>query len=262
MIPGIEPVESLLVTVGLRSIVTKKVERFTKAKLDRMRTLPNEIQRLARDTINNKLTEGFYSDLNYRSMLKDLARGVDMHQVQDMIEGFPPEYQAVGNALMIMASQTIAELAKQIPTSSYQTVAGLTTLLPDDLKLWRFVSILEVLDNPLEVFPLIATGALLRSQAAAVRQLYPTISAHIDAWLLDATIKAKAKVKSFELAPRAEIGVRAWMGQSPVGKGLLSSAQATLQAAKVKRAVQSQKKSSKLPAMSETGSQRSDMGAP
>ena len=49
------------------------------------------------------------------------------------------------------------------------------------------------------VFPLMNTGALLRSQATAVRQLYPTMSEAIDAAIpQDATIKAKAAKKSFE----------------------------------------------------------------
>lgn len=262
MIPPISPAESLLVTIGLRTLITKEVEKVTKGKLDRIRTLPLEIQRLARDMVNDRLTETFYSDLNYRAMVKDLAKGVDMQQVQDMLTAFPPEYRAAATALLLISGQVIQQLQAQIPTSSYQTVAGLTNLLPDDLKLWKFVSILEVLDNPLLVFPLMATGALLRSQAHAVRTLYPTLSAHIDAWILDATIKAKSKLKSFELSPRAEVGVKAWMGQGPVSPSMLATSQTAVKDAKEKKAARIQQHKSKLAGMSETQSQRSDMKAP
>lgn len=262
MIPPIAAAESLLVVIGLRTLITQKVERITKSKLDRIRTLPNEVQRLSRDMVNDKLTEGFYSDLNYREMVKDLSKGVDMQQVQDMLNEFPPEYRAAATALLLISGQVIQQLQAEIPTSSYQTVSGMTNLLPDDVRLWKFISILEVLDNPLSIFPLMATGALLRSQAHAVRTLYPTLSAHIDAWILDATIKAKAKTKSFELSPRAEVGVKAWMGQGPMSSGALQSSQAAVKDAKDKQAARIQQHKSKVAGMSETAAQATDLKAP
>jgi hypothetical protein len=266
MIPPISPAESLLVTIGLRTLITKKVERVTKGKLDRVRTLPLEVKRLGRDMVNDHLTETFYSSLNYRAMLKDLSEGVDMQQIQDMLTSFPAQYRAAATALLLISNQVIQQLQTELPTSSYQTVSGMKNLIPDDARTWKFVSILEVLDNPLLVFPLMATGALLRSQAHAVRTLYPTLSAHIDAWILDATIKAKAKLKSFELSPRAEVGVKAWMGQGPVSPGVLASSQQAVQSAKDKKvAAQSQaqaKRKSNLPQMSETAAQGTDLKAP
>lgn len=262
MIPPISPAESLLVTIGLRTLITKNVEKVTKGKLDRIRTLPLEVQRLARDMVNGKLSESVYSDLNYRAMVKDLSQPVDMQQVQDMLSQFPQQYRAAATALLLISGQVIQQLQAQIPTSNYQTVSGMTNLMPDDVKLWKFVSILEVLDNPLLVFPLMATGALLRSQANAVRTLYPTLSAHIDAWILDATIKAKAKVKSFELSPRAEVGVKAWMGQGPMSASALRSSQAAVKTAKDKQATRVQQHKSKVAGMSETQAQASDLKAP
>lgn len=229
IVPAIAPVEAMLIAVGLRSIISHQTERITKAKLDRMRTLPSEVRRLSRSVVSGELDQPFYSDLDYRGILKDLAKGVQMQQVQDMIEEFPARYKAVGSALMILARQVVPQLADNIPTSSYQTIAGSKSLLPSDTRIWKFVSILELLDNPLLVFPLMSTGALLKSQAQAVRTLYPSLSAAIDAALFEATVKAKTKKKSFELPPRAERGVKAWMNKGPVPTSSLKLAQASVQ---------------------------------
>ena len=271
----IAEVESCLAVIGLRTGISDKVERITKPTLERIAGFEKEIGRLARDLVNNKLTETFYSDLNYRAMLRQLAHGVNLKQVQEMADQFPDEYRDAAHAMTIAASQVIKTLSGMIPTSVYTTVAGPTTLLPDDMKIWKFVSILEVLDNPLMVFPLMNTGALLRSQATAVRQLYPTMSEAIDAAILDATIKAKAAKKSFELAPRAEVGVKNWIRTNPspvaapvvaklaeTAKKRLQSSQAAAQRGKDKQAQRDPPKGSRAVAMAETTSQRSDLNAP
>ncbi len=271
----ISPAEATLAVIGLRTIISDKVERITKPTLDRIDGLEKEIKRLSRDLVNDKLTETFYSDLNYRAMLRQLANGVNLQQVQAMADQFPTEYRDVANAMTISASHVIQTLSGMIPTSVYTTVAGPTTLLPDDMKLWSFVSILEVLDNPLMVFPLMNTGALLRSQATAVRQLYPTLSGEIDAAILDSTIKAKANRKSFELSPRAEVGVKNWIRTNPspeaapiveklaaTTKKRLQTSQAAAQRGKDKKAQADTPKATKPVAMSETSSQRSNMNAP
>jgi len=268
----ISPVEACLAVVGLRPIISAKVEKIRASTLERIDGLEREVQRLARQMIRNELTDTFYSDLNYRAMLKDLARGVEVDQVQAMADAFPPQYRDVGHALSITASQVIKTLSDMVPKSVYTTVAGPTSLLPDDVKLWSFVSILEVLDNPLIVFALMNTGALLRSQATAVRQLYPTLSADIDAAILDATVKAKTKSKAFELAPRAEVGVKTWIrtGGTPVAADMAAKTKANLmtsQAASARRkdkqaAQQSAKGATKTVQMTETASQRSNPNAP
>lgn len=261
--PPITPVEACLAVIGLRTIISRKTERVSRATLDRIDGLGNEVSRLARALVKDEITETFYSDLNYRQTLADLSKGFELDQVHEMADQFPAEYRDVGHALTIAASQVMKELATMIPTSVYTTVTGPTQLIPDDVKIWKFVSILEVLDSPLMVFPLMATGALLRSQAHAVRVIYPTLSAAIDAAILDATIKAKANKKSFELAPRAEVGVKAWMGQPPVSASMLKTSQAAAQRTKAKQEQAKQGKAAgKTVAMGETPSERSNMNAP
>ena len=215
MTPDIDPVEATMAVIGLRTIISKEVERITKGTLTQVANLGKKVAQQSRALVNDELEETFYSDLNYRAMLHDLAEGVDLGQVQEMAERFPPEFQDLGMALATQAAQIVQALEGMVPKSLYQTATGLQNLAPPDVEVWKFVSILEVLDDPLLVFPLMSTGALLRSQAQAVRTLYPILCSAIDAALFDAALKAKQKRKSFELSPRAEHGVRVWAMSRP-----------------------------------------------
>lgn len=260
-----------MAVIGLRAIVSKKVERIKREQLDRIDGLEKKVTSTARDLVNDKLTATFYSDLNYRAMLRDLSEGFDLKQVQEMADHFPPEYRDIGLALTAQSTQVIEALMKMVPTSSYETITGAKALLPSDVKVWRFVSILEVLDDPLLVFPLMNTGALLRSQATAVRQLYPTFSAAVDAALFEATVKAKAKRRSFELAPRAEVGVQAWASTSPTAspavaaqrKARIQTSQAVVQKSKADQEQRKAKAQAERGVkMTETTAQRADPAAP
>jgi hypothetical protein len=262
MLPEIALVEAALSVIGIRTLITRKVERITKGKLAEIAHVPKDVERMARQLVTGKLEATFRSDLNYRATLKDLAAGWDEQQVSDMIEAFPPAYQAVGTAIVVHAKQIMDALMQFYPTSVYQTVAGATNLVPSDVKIWKFVNILEVLDDPLTVFSLMHTGALLKNQAAAVRAVYPSLSAAIDAALAEATIRAKGEKKSFELPPRAERGVKAWNGNGPIDPKLLRAAQATAATAKARQIQQKKDTADRLAKQMQTPTQRPDPGAP
>lgn len=235
-LPKIAPVESLLMAVTLKAVISREVETITKAKLQSMSRLPRRVNDLARKLVNDELKATVYADLNFRRAVKDLSTGWNIEQVVAMTEKFPPEYQVAGSALIIKSKEIVTELQKFIPTAQYQTLAGSVDLIPADTKLFRFISILDVLNDPLIVFPLMATGALLKSQANAVRVVYPTLSTAIDAAILQATMTAKAAKKSFELPYRAEYGIKAWFGKGPVSTDTLQKAQATVAKQNAKKA--------------------------
>jgi hypothetical protein len=235
-LPKIADVEALLMTVGLRAVISRQVETVTKAKLKTMSAIPKQVADLARKLVNDELSPSFYSDLNYRQAVKELAAGFKIEQVVAMTQKFPREYQVAGSALIIKAQEVVQQLSQLVPVSQYQTLAGSVDLLPADTKLFKFISILEVLDDPLMVFSLMGRGALLKTQANAVRVCYPTLSAAIDAAILQATMTAKSAKKSFELPYRAEYGIKAWFGKGPVPTSTLQKAQAAVARSNAKKA--------------------------
>lgn len=225
-IPPIAPVELMLVSIGLKPIISKEVETISPAKLAEMDKIPDEIRKLSDQLVHGKDVEvPDYAEFDYRAAIKELAAGWDVQQVKDMVAKFPPQYKIVGTALIVKAQETIKQLLQGYPVAQYQTLTGSIDLLPSDVKLFKFVSILEIVDEPLNVFKFMGTGSLLKTQARAVRVVYPTLSAAIDAAIFNATISAKAANKSFELPPRAEYGVKNWFGKSQVSSSMLQQAQ-------------------------------------
>jgi hypothetical protein len=227
-LPEIDPVEKLMVTVGLRALISREVERFKKSDLKTANDLPKTISKLASDMVNGTLEAAGNSDFDYKSMLKDLARGWEPEQVVEMMAAFPPDLAVYSTALVLKAKAVIEGLEHDYPQTNYVTATGSINLVPADKKIFKFVQVLEALCDPLQVFALMAAGALLQTQVKAVRLVFPKLSQAIDAAILQATLKAKAAKKSFELEPLAEIGVRAWFGKGPIPTDSLKKAQAAV----------------------------------
>lgn len=225
-LPAISLVEALMLGVGVDAIISRKVEKVNRARLRRTAKLPSDIARLANKLVRGKLEPVIPAgDFDWRVAVSELAAGWETQQVIDMCRQFPPQYQAAASALVIKSMALIKELSAGLPLQKYQTFAGSANLIPADAHIFKFENVLAVIRDPLVVFPLMAAGALLKIQANAVRETYPTIAAAIDAALFQATAAAKAAKKSFELTERAEKGVRAWMGQAPTGPAALRQSQ-------------------------------------
>src|SRR5882672_4114564 len=258
--PQIMPVEAAMSVIGIKPFLSREVEHIGKGKLEQIQAVPKKVHDLARQLVNGEIEAKFRTNLNYKALLKDMATGFDVDQVKEMVAKFPPELNTLGSALVIMAMHLVEQLDSLYPRSAYLTMAGPKQLMPSDTKLWRFVSILEVLDDPLQVFALMAQGALLKSQAEAVRLVYPTLSDSIDYAIITETIKAKAHKKSFQLNPRTEYGVRSWTGQGPVDTGLLRSAQDNIAQGKEKQTQNDQAVAMKRGQVDKTQTQKVESG--
>jgi hypothetical protein len=235
-LPPISLIESLLLGVGIDAVISRKVEKFNKARFRRAAKLPSDIARLSRKLVRGELEPSIPSgDFEWRQAVSELAAGWDPEQIIQMLNKFPPRYQAAASALVIKSMALIKELSAGLPLQKYQTFAGSANLIPADAHIFKFETVLAVIRDPLVVFPLMAGGALLKIQANAVRQTYPTISAVIDAAIFQATASAKAAKKSFELTERVEKGVRAWMGMAPTGPAALQQSQKNVAHMNMKR---------------------------
>ena len=214
--PTIAPAEALLATIGIKPVVSREVEKVHLYQLREAMALDKTVAKKATALVNGELEDEYADTIDYKAVLADLAKGFQAKQAQQMIAAFPGKYRSLGAGFIMLATSLATELQKMYPISQYATVMGTTNERPSDLKFWQFVNILEVLNDPLMVFPLMASGALLRKQGQAVRLVYPTLSSAIDNCLFQASVAAKTAKKSHELEPRAEIGVKAWFGQSPI----------------------------------------------
>jgi len=217
-----------MIVTGLRSLISRKVEKFQRSQLTEFNELDQLVKRQVYALVNDELRPVKSGVFQYRSLLKDLAMGWDPEQVLTMIETFPVQLRPYASALVVKMKALIDTLLTKYPQTNYVTATGSINLVPADKKIFKFVQILEVLCDPLSVLNLMSDGSLLHNQADAVRMVYPSLSQAIDANLLERTVAKKAQDKSWELPERTEIGLRAWFGKGPVSPETLQKAQANV----------------------------------
>ena len=82
-----------------------------------------------------------------------------------------------------------------------------------------------VINDPLSVFPLMETGALLRRQVLAVQAIYPSIAQCILEALYSALVAEKARKASFQLDYAVELGIEKFIGKSSMNQTMKQALQ-------------------------------------
>lgn len=226
-IPEIDEAEALFCVVGVRDIVSKTAQRITKSDLGEALRLPWTITRLARAVVNDELTGVEFSDFNYNATLQSLSEDYKPQHVEDMVARFAPADLDLAASFIGLAGNVFTYLQTKIPTSTYATISGDTQLQPNTYAVHSFMSLLEVLDDPLRVFPLMQQGGLLKAQVQIVRELYPSFAAAVDAALTTSILNEKTARASYELPPYAEMGVTRWFGNTAVTPAMQKALQAS-----------------------------------
>lgn len=219
----INPGELALATIGVSAIIDGNVPKMGIERQRAAYAIPGKLQKLAADVVDGEIKRPpMPRPHSYRKLLDHFAKGLQPDQIQSLVAAFPHDASQMSGEFLLCAQAALEHLKKMFPMSVYSTFTGPQNLTPDDVSVWRFFSQLEVLDDPLRVFPLIATGALLKSQVQALREIYPTLSGQpdtnegIDAAIYGAVATRSAAAplaKPFRLPPRAELGVATWLGR-------------------------------------------------
>jgi hypothetical protein len=209
----VAPEEALLAVVGVDCVIK---DEFPKIGITRVReaaklmeTIDEKVKSMVRGSGTYKMAERAH---NYRDLLDRLTVPFPADEVGKIIESFPPEEHELAGPFSLLAQHAFAQVQALFPISSINGIAGPRNIEPTNEKIWHFFNQLSVLNNPLRVIDLIGAAALLKSQVAAMRDVYPTVSQYIDHAIIEAIVEAKAENEKFQLSPRAEMGVTKWRG--------------------------------------------------
>lgn len=210
----INPGELALACVGLGPIIRGDMPKIGLGRLNEMGNIPKEITRLAGKLCDGELKYQPYShEHKYRTLLDRLTNPLKQHELDDLIGKFHIEAGDIATQFSIVVQQALADLKAIFPVSVYRTFAGPKNIEPNANVVFEFLNRLDVINDPLRVFPLIATGALLGTQRDIVQQIYPTLSGFMTKEIYAAVAKRRAEgpvTKPWQLPPRAEIGVAKW----------------------------------------------------
>lgn len=212
--PPIDPGEAALAVIGVSTIIDGEMPRVGVEKTHEIATLGKRIQEAARDVAAGKTQKvAVPRPQSYRTLLDRLSRGLTPDQVQELVQKFPPEASDMSGPFSIAVQQCMDHLKSIFPTSEYVTFTGPRTMTPPEDVVFDFLLQYMVIDQPMRVFMLMAGGALLRSQALAVQQFFPTFSKNVTAAMYEAIGKEKAAAPTkYQLRIPVADSFKIWKG--------------------------------------------------
>lgn len=231
----IDHVECMLAVIGIRPIISKEVEKVTMAQAREALELPKTIYAKAYEVVCGDKFKVPRSGINYKKMLIDINEKYNEAQMIAMVEKFPPALHALRDQFIAKAQEVVKLLQSLFPMQTKTTMLGPENIAPPMLAVKRFVTSLDVLDNPLTVLEHIACGSLLKSQTVIMEEVYPTLSEAITDALIEAATREKAKAQSFRLPAKVNVGYGIWTGVPRVTPALQKRLQDNFAKAKEKK---------------------------
>jgi hypothetical protein len=221
----LDPAEALLTITGVGLLTGERKADISTDEIKRAAVLADTIEMKAKATFNQSLDSRAPAPINFRRSLRQLSSIQDHGKHADRMERFPSGYTRLGISYNILLHQLQAEILKMMPVQTWQGIGGTETAPPSDLKFWKFLSILQVIDEPLTVFRLIANGQLLKKQALAVKAIYPSVAEAITTALTTCWISHKAVKADYRPNWILNKGLAAWFEGSPMPPDMLRRAQ-------------------------------------
>lgn len=216
-LPPIDHGEAALATIGINAVIADDVPRVGVERMREIGNIGKRIEQKAKALVAGELRgHGIPRPHSYRTLLERLSRGLAPTELQAIVDRFPAEASDISGPLMLSVQHALDYLRQAFPTSEYVTFTGPQQMPPPADLVGAFFLKLQVVNDPLLVFDLAGSAALLQSQAACVKELFPTLSRAITAAIIAATAAAKGAKKSFQLPQRVSMGVANWMGNRVV----------------------------------------------
>jgi hypothetical protein len=204
MIPKIEPGEMIFVVTGITPVMKGEHPKITQKLLEEVARLPKTIKELAEQCLGS-IKYRSSPVPSYDEQLAYFNAPLDPGYVQDIVSKFPDEAMEFAVPYSLIVQSAVEHLRTEFPRSTYETFVGPRPLTPDDLRVWKFNARLDMLDDPLKLFALVSTGALLKSQVEPLDEILPTFLAACKAALKDALIDRIAANPKYLVPPRIEL---------------------------------------------------------
>lgn len=211
----IDPAEAVLSVIGVRPIVSHEIEHVTSLQLGKAHLVGPDIDKQAKALIYNKIkpdNEDF-DPIFYYKTLRDLTTPYDKQQVISMIQSIPEFMGELQTKFIALAGQTFQYLYKNFPIQARQALTGPSNTRPPSQQIVKFESLLYVLDDPMRLFGLVASGLISQDQLDGLQAIYPTILKQMKKSLATFVSERKARdgIK-FHLAHNTESSIERVLG--------------------------------------------------
>lgn len=213
---NLDTTECLLSVIGIRPFIYRDFAAVTKEQLEQLGRMPVTIEKLARELCRGDLAGVGISALDYDKTLRELYEDYGPEDFDKAHRALAKNAAEFDLPLLAKVADVIQFLRTLFPRESYTTLEGQDQMEPNAYAVIAFTAVLDAIDDPLTVFKGMSNASVLGSQVAAVRHVYPTLSAAIDEAVTEMPAELRAAKASFNLAWDTEVGINKWLGRPPV----------------------------------------------
>lgn len=189
----IDVAEALLAAIGVRPIISKAVEKIPMPTFHEAAGMQKTIESLAKDLVRGQLDRSSFKSIDYDRTLKDLSEPPQPDQIEAMLNSFPREFQEYGATFLGQAALAYNYLKTKFPIVVVKTVTESVNLPPSYIAIGNFEDQLEIVDQPLAIFRILAQNSLVSDVALALQKVYPSFFAAIVRALVQAIGNEKLK---------------------------------------------------------------------
>lgn len=218
----INPAEALLAIIGVRPIISHRIEEITPQEWRNVDNIQSIIRAQAERMVKNELEDRVrdFDPIMYQKTLGELTQPYKASQVEAMLHQLPPFFTPFLDDFMALSRKTFQYLYQHFPIQVRQSVAGPSNVKPAGRLINKFESLLYILDNPIEVFTLMNEGRLLSYQVEGLKAIYPSVYDYMERSIRSALGDEKVQDKKFQLARKIEFGVQMFLGKSSISDSL------------------------------------------
>lgn len=213
----LDPAEALLAITGVGPAVGDPMPKITMAMLHEAADVQKTIRKSAKllafgETVKYRIPARSYK---WTKLHDNLSVPMTEKALDAVHDAFPPIAQSIDGDYQTLLQNVHQHLADMFPIQVHKGFLGDKYVEPDSLSTFGFYNQLNLLMKPLEIFSLIGSAALLRSQVKPMRDLFPTLTEEIDQEIWNALGEA-ALVASYELPSRVQQGLGVWFDRRTV----------------------------------------------
>jgi hypothetical protein len=252
--------ELLLSVTGIKPVLTRPVKPVTVGQIREAGDVPARLRLLASKFVLGTLEADAMPDdpVAYDALLDAFSEAPDEDQLAAMIANIPAADHDDASAYLACSGRAWAYLQGRYPIAPERGLLTATPRRPSDMALTAFEFELLIVDQPLGVFGLIDSGALLGPQVKALAACYPELHQAIAEAIVDRVQVQQAREPSYE--PPFSLALSTLTGAPHVDpvvtRGLAAASQSRAQAAQQAR--QQQPQQSRAATMVSPPSQRSE----
>lgn len=221
----INPIEALAAITGIGLVTGERKAAITQDEVDRATKLGPKVAEMITSAIGDSLDCRVPPPINTKRAIATLSKMADHADHVELIEKFPPGYRRLATGYTIFMNGIKDEVSKMLPRQVSATLTGPVVNPAPAYVMAKFLSVLQVIDDPLQVIRAIGSGTLLKKQAAAVKLVYPTLSELITTALVAAVVMKRASSPKWTPSWRLNNGMAAWFETTPIPQPMLQRLQ-------------------------------------